>query len=134
MPVKPLRLLIVEDDEDFQVVLRKETKRLESEVAVETCILGSVADAQKVMGLTHIDFILSDFELPDGTGADVMDHAQDSSPSSHKIVLTGVPERARKETDQRTPPHDVWDKAIGLNELRRRLVRLVSSRAPLPAV
>ena len=133
MRIRPLRMLIVEDDADFQLVLRNELRRLQSHVPVETCFLESVADAQKVMGTTDIDFIVSDFELPDGTGADIMDHARGSAPHSHKIVLTGAPDRARAETGRRNPPNAVWDKAIGLSELRDRLIRMVSSRSPLPA-
>lgn len=132
MQAKPLRMLIVEDDEDFQVVLRKEFKRLGARVPVETCFLESVADAQKVIERTSVDVIVSDFELPDGTGADLMEHAQHQAPGSRRIVLTNAPERAREETRRRSPPHAVWDKSIGLTELRQRLFNLVSAHAPLP--
>lgn len=80
----PARIVLVEDD----VALARSTRRLLSDldnVTIETCY--DVASAKKAMA-SAFDVLVSDYHLPDGTGADVMALAASSFGAAPRILVT----------------------------------------------
>src|SRR4051812_46064886 len=67
--VKPLRLLIIEDDADQRDLIREQ---VEDRFGRGTVVgVGSRTEAAQE-DLASFDLILTDFNLPDGTGMDVL--------------------------------------------------------------
>ena len=80
----PARIVLVEDD----VALARSTRRLLSDlegVTIDTCY--DVASARSAL-TRDFDVLLSDFHLPDGTGAEVMAAAASSFASAPRILVT----------------------------------------------
>ena len=69
----PLKLLIIEDDPDQRELIRQ---TLEDHFGPET-VAGaeSIADAMR-QDLAHFDLILCDYNLPDGTGLDLLERVK----------------------------------------------------------
>ena len=63
------RILIVEDDTTYSLMLKTWLKKKEFEV--ETA--GNIKDAQKILNNYHIDLILSDLRLPDHDGISLLE-------------------------------------------------------------
>lgn len=121
-----LRLLFVEDDDDFQQVLRVVLSRVTAPHPVEGLFLSNITDAQRVVDATRIDAIVSDYHLPDGNGVDFLDQAREAAPESHRVILTGHPEVARMTASFDRSVQRLWDKGLPPRELQLRLEHLVS--------
>ena len=120
----PLRLLFVEDDDDFQQVLRVLLSRVNA--PVESVILSNLADAQRVVDATRVDAIVSDYHLPDGNGVEFLDRARKQAPQSRRVILTGQPDVARTTAQFDRSVQGLWDKSLHPRELQSRIERLVS--------
>jgi len=114
---RPLRLLVLEDDDDFQELLRVLLRRLDLHVPLESLFLSRVADARRVVQAAHVDVVLSDFHLPDGTGLDLLQKVREVTPRAHRIVLTGHPDAARDHARFDDHVDRLWDKRKGPKEL-----------------
>jgi response regulator RpfG family c-di-GMP phosphodiesterase len=80
----PARIVLVEDD----VALARTTRRLLSdlgEVTIDTCY--DVASAKKAL-TRDFDVLVSDYHLPDGTGAEVLALAATNFASAPRILVT----------------------------------------------
>ena len=114
-------MVVVEDDEDYRAMLRVLLSRLPIQHSLEALFFERVDEARSAFKKQRVDVVLADFHLPDGTGVEVVGHAQRVAPDSHRIVLTGTPAEARAASSDAARPHDIWDKRIGADELRARL-------------
>ncbi len=121
----PLRVLFVEDDDDFQQVLRIVFSRVNTAHPVEGVFLSNIADAQRVVDATRVDAIVSDYHLPDGNGVAFLDDARRKTPDSHRVILTGHPDVARTTESFDRSVQRLWDKGIAPLELQHRLEHLV---------
>lgn len=84
---QPRRLLLVDDDEVDRLSFRRTLRRLDTPIEV---VEASTIDES----LPHIDgglldWIVVDYNLPDGEGTQVVRHAQSVTPYTPAIVLTG---------------------------------------------
>ena len=120
-----LRLLFVEDDADFQEVLRIVFSRVTTPHPVEGLFLSNITDAQRVVDATRIDAIVSDYHLPDGNGVEFLDQARQAAPDSHRVILTGHPDVARTTASFDRSVQRLWDKSLPPRELQSRLEHLV---------
>lgn len=122
---RPLRLLFVEDDDDFQQVLRVLLSRVSTPHPVETVILSNITDAQRVVDATRVDAIVSDYHLPDGNGVEFLEHARHKAPNSQRVILTGHPDVARTTGSFDYSVQRLWDKRENPKELQGRIERLL---------
>jgi DNA-binding NtrC family response regulator len=78
------KILVVEDDYVDQIALERfiEKERL----AYDCTFVGSVASAKEAWQSQSFDLVLSDFQLPDGDGLDIVDLAGDTP----TVVVTGA--------------------------------------------
>jgi diguanylate cyclase (GGDEF)-like protein len=83
--VERLRLLIVEDDADQRELMRE---TLEDHFGAGTVVGVESRKAALAQPLDYFDLILSDFNLPDGTGMDLLADVQNRS-STPVILVTG---------------------------------------------
>jgi len=81
------RILLVEDD----ALTARSTRR-----AIECCVASALVDvcvdattAKRALRERPYDVVISDFELPDGNGADVLACASSLRPDSPRILVTG---------------------------------------------
>ena len=84
-PVKPLRILLVEDHADTARVMR----RLLAMDGHAVQWAGDVAAALKLAAAHEFDLLLSDVGLPDGTGVDLMRMLRRGGSTLPGIVLSG---------------------------------------------
>ena len=81
---KPLHILLVEDHKDT----RRTLSRLLTHFGHEVVTAGNVRTATEVMGSDHIDVVLCDIGLPDGSGYEVASQAR-AKGQVKAIALTG---------------------------------------------
>ena len=82
------RILIVEDDTTYSLMLKTWLKKKEFEV--ETA--GNIKDAQKILNNYHIDLILSDLRLPDHDGISLLEWMNIKKNPIPLIIMTGYAE------------------------------------------
>ena len=84
-PVKPLRILLVEDHADTARLMR----RLLAIDGHEVRWAGDVATAVQLAATLNFDLLLSDLGLPDGTGVDLMRALREKGSLLPGIILSG---------------------------------------------
>ncbi|MDQ3439232.1 MAG: ATP-binding protein [Planctomycetota bacterium] len=85
LPIKPLRILLVEDHADTAKIMRR--LLMADGHAVEWA--GGVAAALKLASQHTFDLLLSDLGLPDGSGADLMRTLRQRGSTLPGIVVSG---------------------------------------------
>lgn len=82
-------ILILEDSEVLTTVLKQWFARKFPDRLVTHA--GTVADAREVAASVEIDFVLADFNLPDGNGLDFVCEYCATHPQVQFVIMTGVP-------------------------------------------
>jgi PAS domain S-box-containing protein len=85
LPVKPLRILLVEDHADTARIMR----RLLTAEGHAVQLAGDVAAGLKLTAAHEFDLLLSDLGLPDGTGVDLMRALRQEGSTLPGIVVSG---------------------------------------------
>jgi two-component system CitB family response regulator len=88
--MKPIRLLIVEDDGKIAEIQRRFVERMEG---TELCgIAHTLADARDLVDVMEPDLILLDVYFPDGNGLDLLRELRAANSSSDVILITAAKE------------------------------------------
>ncbi|OJT25020.1 hybrid sensor histidine kinase/response regulator [Archangium sp. Cb G35] len=87
--VKPLRLLLVEDNPGDARLLQEELKEVAS-VRFEVCHVTRMAEALAAVAEPGLDVVLLDLSLPDGHGLSNIERMQQAAPALPLVVLTGT--------------------------------------------
>ncbi|WP_114418925.1 response regulator [Marinospirillum perlucidum] len=88
--MKPIRLLIAEDDRQIAEIQRRFVERLE---AVELCGLAStLADAREQVAILQPDLVLLDVYFPDGSGLELLRELRAGDQPSDVILITAAKE------------------------------------------
>jgi diguanylate cyclase (GGDEF)-like protein len=95
-PADPVRVLIVEDDENFSVWLASIARRLGLIVATAT----NGVDALRKLAAEHFDLLISDFEMPRKDGLALIAEVRANSETSglYAVMLTAHDELSVKVT------------------------------------
>jgi CheY-like chemotaxis protein len=119
----PMRLLLVEDDQQTLQVLARLLSRAGHIITSAT----STSAAREEAARQTFDAVISDVGLPDGTGVELMEYLQ-SAHGLRGIALSGygMEEDVQRSTRAGFAAHLV--KPIDVNELRRALRRLHQTR------
>jgi PAS domain S-box-containing protein len=83
-PLKPLRILLVEDHGDT----RRTLSRLLTHFGHDISVAENTQSAKQIVDTKELDVVLSDIGLPDGSGYDVITHAKQKQ-SVKGVALTG---------------------------------------------
>ncbi len=78
------RILVVEDDESLRRITQAQLQRW----GYETCVAVDVAQALEFLRREPQDLVLSDLNLPDGSGMDVLKAVRDQYPETAVIIIT----------------------------------------------
>ena len=118
-PVKPLRILLVEDHGDTRRTLSRLLTHFGHDISVADC----TQSAKEIVDTKEFDVLLSDIGLPDGSGYDVITHAKQKQPIKG-IALTGfgMDEDIRKSKEAGFDFH--LTKPVDFAELRSVLGQL----------
>ena len=125
------RLLVVEDDHDTSAMLGL---CLHQE-GYEVRFANSVNEAKQclvkgMLGQQAIELVIADWQLPDGTGANVCAAVRSIDSSMPIIVISGVIGRAEMK-DMEYHGDEYLEKPLDLNTLRDTIERLLKwRRAP----
>lgn len=83
-----LRVLVVDDDEVDRMAVRRALRTME--VEVETVEAHDLASALDALRASTFDCVVSDFNLPDGDGGDLLESQKSEPEPVPMIMLTGV--------------------------------------------
>jgi DNA-binding NarL/FixJ family response regulator len=111
----PLRVLVVDDERLFAELMRVALAN-----ASDMQVVGVVHDVASALDFTdrlHPAVVLSDYHLPDGTGADVARSLRRSAPDASVLVLTGDPSAAVLADVARSGAVGHLTKSRGLDEV-----------------
>ncbi len=84
-PLRGLRMLILEDDEDLRASLAEHCARAGAEVRDA----GDLRAARALIDGEAFDILLTDLELPDGSGHAFAGEARERAPHLRIVALTG---------------------------------------------
>lgn len=82
-----IRVLHVEDDEAFADLTAAHFERLAADIHHEA--VGSVAAARRRYRSESFDAVVCDYDLPDGTGIDLLEHVRDVDEDLPFVLFTG---------------------------------------------
>src|ERR1700683_1244265 len=108
-------VLVVDDEPDLCELLSITLQRME----LDPRTANSVADAQRLLKTEHFDLCLTDMQLPDGDGLDLVKWIQQYSPNVPVAVITA---HGNMETAGRALKHGAFDfvsKPLDLAGLRK---------------
>ena len=123
------RILIVEDDTTYSLMLKTWLKKKEFEV--ETA--GNIKDAQKILNNYHIDLILSDLRLPDHDGISLLEWMNVKKNPIQLIIMTGYEEIQTDVQAMKLGAKDYVSKPINPDELLKKIIEAlkVDTQQPL---
>ena len=82
-----LRVLHVDDDEAFADLTEAHFERLDADIGHET--VRTVAAAQRRCRGDSFDAVVCDYDLPDGTGIDLLERVRETDPNLPFVLFTG---------------------------------------------
>lgn len=83
--MKPLSILLVEDEEDLRTLFAATLKRAAHHVATASSIRAAIT----AMGTFSFDVVVTDLLMPDGHGTEVVVAANAAAPHARIIVISG---------------------------------------------
>ena len=125
MTTRPPSILLVDDDEPFRRVLKRELERLG--FGVEAAASGG--EALRAAAAAAPDVVLLDLRLPDMDGVAILRELRTVSPSSEVILLTGHGSIETAIESIRTGAFDYVAKPCPIDELEVRIRRALERHA-----
>jgi len=122
MSRKPLRVIVVEDHADTAEGLR----RFLTSVGYRVYVAPDVASARALAKAVEFDVLLSDLQLPDGTGWDLMEELSAEGPVK-AVAMSGFNSEADVERSMRVGFLDHIAKPLVPEALSAALDRAVAS-------
>ncbi|MEI9908307.1 MAG: response regulator [Bacteroidota bacterium] len=109
--MKNLKILIIDDEEDYCMIMKSYFLRKKYEVSVAY----TLKDGLEILEKIQPDILLLDNNLPDGKGRDYIDSIVKKSPSLKIYLISAY----LRKTDFLEPPGNVtvWEKPILLKVL-----------------
>ncbi len=118
-------MLIVDDDEGLRPSLQRSFTRRGHEVLGAS----TVSAATRLLSQRHIDLILLDIRLPDGSGLDVLTAAQNADKETVVIIITAFPEVKTAVGAMKNGASDFVIKPFELEELHLTVERAMETRS-----
>ena len=122
--MEPLRILLVDDEEDFASTLAERLVLRGSSVAVAT----GGADALKLLRTDEFSVLILDVKMPGIGGLGLMNEIKRKYPDLPVILLTGHGSVADGERGIREGALDYLMKPIDIDELMERIKHVVGSQ------
>ncbi|WP_370038292.1 response regulator [Nocardioides sp.] len=117
--------LVVDDDTVSRLVLASTLRKLGFEVAVAE----DVASARTMLDAEEYAAVFTDYEMPDGTGLDLIAHADASGSAVPFVLITGVVEHVDSVRAQHARIRAVARKPMGTRQVQECLAQLEAGPA-----
>ncbi|MHC4475262.1 MAG: PAS domain-containing protein [Planctomycetota bacterium] len=106
------RILLVEDDKLDQMAFVRAVR--DQNLPYDCTIAGSAAEASEILDSQHFDIILTDYELGDGTGLDILNRVKDTP----VVLVTGAGDEELAVTAWKNGACDYLTKDVHRNYLK----------------
>ncbi|MFT5562406.1 MAG: two-component system response regulator PilR (NtrC family) [Candidatus Azotimanducaceae bacterium] len=120
------RALIVDDEPDIRELLEITLGRMD----IDTRAAADVTSAKKLLGDGHFDFCLTDMNLPDGNGIELVQYISDNFPHMPVAMITAHGNMESAVEALKAGAFDFVSKPVNL-ELLRKLVDTALNLKPL---
>ena len=122
--ITPTTVLVVDDEESVAITIRAILKMDGHEVTAVT----SGAEAIRLLNERQYDVVLTDLQLGDMDGVDVLKEVQRTSPDTAAIMLTGYASLESAVAALRSGAYDYLMKPSDVEELRATVNRAIERR------
>lgn len=119
------RILLAEDDENLRPFLARSLENAGHEVLA----FSDGEDALPVLGIGHVDILISDLVMPGMNGIELARHARDKDPNLPVIFITGFSAVAMEALDSINGVSKVLSKPFHLNSLVEAVRNALDDRA-----
>ena len=126
--MNPRRVLIVDDEADIRDLLEMTLMRM----GLETATAGDLKEAYQRLEKGHYDLCLTDMQLPDGLGLELLTHIGKSYPGTPVAVITAHGSAENAVAALKAGAFDYLAKPVSLQQLRD-LVRVALKLPQNPA-
>lgn len=109
------RVLVVDDEADLRELLVITLGRMK----LDATAARSLSEARQLLDTNHFDLCLTDMNLGDGTGLEVIDHAQRRAPDMPVAVITAYGSMETATDAMKRGAYDFIAKPVALNRLRQ---------------
>ncbi len=120
--------LIVDDEPDIRELLEITLNRMD----VRTCSVDNIADAKKILQQQTINLCLTDMQLPDGNGLELVKYIQNNYRSVPVAVITAFGSMETAVRALKNGAFDFVSKPVDLNELRQLVKSAISANKKAP--
>src|SRR5580693_6120625 len=120
-------VLVVDDEPDLCELLSITLRRMD----LDPRIANSVADAQRLLKTEHLDLCLTDMQLPDGDGLELVKWIQQYSPSVPVAVITAHGNMETAVRALKLGAFDFVSKPLDLAGLRKLVATAIKLSGPL---
>jgi len=110
---RPVRVLLVDDDEDYARYLRRLLGKLHP---VQLDIVHDLNTARHALETGRYALVISDYDLKPGTGLQLLSHARDRQDRGLRILISGNTSQVPIEASDAA--HYVWDKSWEIELLK----------------
>lgn len=117
-----INILAVDDDREFLTLLHDVLK----EEGYEICIAESMTEAIEKIKDTLFDLIITDKNMPEPKGADLINEIKSISPASKIIVLTGFGDIESYLELMNMGIYDYLNKPVKMSELKITIKRALN--------
>ncbi len=118
-------ILIVEDEENLRLSIAKRLRRFASRVEEA----GTVEDARTLLASTAFDVLITDVNLPDASGVELVEEFAQGEGAADAIVITAFATIENAVDAMRKGASDYLQKPVSLEELSLVVTRLLEHRA-----
>ena len=123
--LKSARVLVVDDDRAVRTALSVNLRKAECEVSLAS----SVSEALQLLRESPFDVLLTDVNMPDGSGMSLLEEVRLHWPDTRVVVMTGFGSVKDAVTAMKAGASDYIIKPVERDELLLLLGRALASRA-----
>jgi len=128
MALKRENILIVDDNYDMLEVLQRNLKALDYHVYKAS----SVKEALDILKLSAIDLLITDIQMPEVNGIELLKYAGEHYPFLPKLVITGFPSVTSAVTAIQSGATDYSVKPFTSNELKNSVKKSLKNKLASP--
>lgn len=118
------RILVVDDDG----TLCAQVGKIVEFFGYESVLAANVAEAREQFKAGHLDAVVADLHLPDGSGTDLLHEFHQSKPRLPVIILTGYPTSESIRQTLLDGGYTYLAKPVALEQLRTILEHALSGK------
>src|SRR5690606_889691 len=124
MELKRENLLIVDDNFDMLEVLHRNLKAMNFHAFKAS----TVTEALNILLYTPIDLIITDLQMPGGSGLELLDYVHKNNPGLPSLIITGFPSIESAMQASRLGAQDYLTKPFTNQELKKAVSNILARK------